>query len=126
MGSPGERWFRAAVRWLAVTGVIGTLLCCSLARAENPDEAIARAHFQTGLSYYESDHYASAVKEFQEAWRLSRRSAILYNIARTFEKLDDPARAVVHYRRYLEAVPNPPELAQVSEAIARLVPAPRP
>lgn len=92
----------------------------ALARAEAVDDQIARAHFATGLSYYDSERYAPAVKEFLEAYRLSTRPALLYNIARSYEHLEDAGHATTFYRRYLAALPGAPERVEVEAAIARL------
>ncbi len=97
-------------------------LGASSARGEDPDEEIARAHFQTGLTYYDSDRFAPAVKEFLEAYRLSHRPALLFNIARSYEKLDDAGRATFYYKRYLEALPKAPEKHQIQNTLARLAP----
>src|SRR5262245_39990871 len=92
------------------------------ARAATPDEEIARAHFATGLSYYDSDRYASAVKEFLEAYRLSHKPELLYNVARAYEKLDDAGRATEYYKRYLQAFPKSNEKHQIQNTLARFAP----
>src|SRR2546428_12630625 len=94
------------------------LLWAAAARADNPDEEIARAHFQTGLAYYDSDRFAPAVKEFLEAYRISHRPALLFNIARSYEKLDDAGRATHFYKRYLEALPQSSERHQIENTLA--------
>jgi tetratricopeptide (TPR) repeat protein len=89
------------------------------ARGSDDDE-IARAHFATGLSYYDTGRWEPAAREFLEAYRLAPRPALLYNIARTYEKLDDPGRATIYYRRYLEVSPQAPERAQVVGTLEKL------
>jgi hypothetical protein len=105
---------------------IATLLLAATASTatagDTPDEEIARAHFQTGLSYYDSSRYAPAAREFMEAFRLSKKPALLFNIARAYEKLDDAGRATQYYRRYLAALPTSPEKRQIQNVLARFAP----
>jgi tetratricopeptide (TPR) repeat protein len=89
-------------------GLRGCVVCLILgalptraAAAEQATE-IASAHFQTGLTYYDAGRYLEAAREFEQAYSLSRRPDLLYNIARSFEQALDPARAIVAYRRYSE------------------------
>jgi len=104
------------------TGWLLLLLVAAPARAQNPDDEIARAHFQTGLAYYDSDRFAPAVKEFLEAYRISHRPELLFNIARSYEKLDDAGRATFYYRRYLEALPRATERHQIENTLGRMAP----
>ncbi|MSP63216.1 MAG: hypothetical protein EXR72_23325 [Myxococcales bacterium] len=90
----------------------------SLARAD--DLEIAKAHFATGLTYYSSERYAQAVKEFLEAYRLTHRADLLYNIARSYEKVDDAGRATAYYKRYLVECPEAAERVQVEADLYRL------
>src|SRR4051812_27025680 len=96
----GPGWERP-MRNAALALALFATLAAGPARGDNTDDEIARAHFATGLSYYDSDRFASAVKEFLESYRLSKRPELLYNIARSYEKLGDPGHAVVYYRKFL-------------------------
>lgn len=65
-------------------------------------DAAARTHFSSGRLYYESGNYEAALREFEEAYRLSRRIDLLFNIALAYEGLerfDDSADALETYRR---------------------------
>jgi hypothetical protein len=105
---------------MRVALLLGLVVNVALAHADNnTDIEIARAHFATGLSYYDSERYAPAVKEFLDAYRLSPRPALLYNIARSYEHLGDAGRAAKYYRSYIAAVPKAPERAEVEQAIQR-------
>jgi len=110
------------MRALLMLALAGALSAPQDAFADNADEEIARAHFQTGLSYYDSNRFEPAVKEFLEAYRLSRRPALLYNIGRTYEKLDDPGRATVYYRRYLDAEPSAIERTEIATKLVNFAP----
>jgi tetratricopeptide (TPR) repeat protein len=84
------------------------------------DAEIARAHFATGLGYYDSGRYAEAVREFLEANRLSPLPALLFNIGRTYDRAGDPPEAVRYYRRYLEAAPEAIERGEVERRLGEL------
>jgi len=64
-------------------------------------EVVARIHYDAGREHYVAEHYADALREFVEAYRLSNRAELLYNRARCFEELGFPDEAVGCYRGYL-------------------------
>jgi tetratricopeptide (TPR) repeat protein len=70
------------------------------------DEPIARAHYMTGLAYYDKGDYHEAVREFVAAYALAPRAPLLYNIARAYEKLGDAGRAIDFYQRFLKTGPD--------------------
>ena len=79
-------------------------LGCARGIANKPADAdVARAHYTTGLSYYDRLQYKLAAREFLESYRLSPRPELLYNIARAYEKLGDLGLALDFYGRYLPA-----------------------
>lgn len=99
------------------------LVCASVpARAEPQpgDQELARAHFITGRSYYDQGRWADALKEFQEAYRLSQRPGFLYNVGVCYEQLHQPAQAIDAFERYLGASPKAPDRAEVQTRIDRL------
>lgn len=86
----------------------------SVASAQTPpsapptaqQEQEARAHFQLGRTLYDGGRFEDAAREFQQAYDLSRRPQLLYNL---FLALRDAAQvepAIDALRRYLELVPN--------------------
>ncbi len=102
--------------------VAALLSLAASARADRADDEIARAHFATGVSYYDSGRYDSAVKEFREAYRLSHRPLLLFNIARAYEKMGDAGRASGYYRRYLESEPSTNERTDIELKLAQFAP----
>jgi len=88
------------------------------------DLELARAHFRTGEIYYQRSKYPDAAREFEEAYRLSRKSDLLYNMGKSYDGAGDHARALAAYRRFMSAVPDSPDRAMVDkrvEALSRLV-----
>ncbi len=98
------------------------LLPAAPARAATPDEQIAKAHFQTGEGYFGAGRYEQAVREFLEAYRLSRKVDLLWNIARCYQHMDDPGRMTSYYKQYLAARPAAQDRAQIEAEIARAAP----
>src|SRR5688572_933894 len=92
------------------------------ARAAAPgmDEEIARAHFRTAQQYYQRDRFIDAAREFEEAYRLSRKAEILYNIGKSYDGARDLVRAREYYRKYLMALPESGDSNEVSRRVMEL------
>jgi tetratricopeptide (TPR) repeat protein len=84
------------------------------------DMEAAKAHFAAGSAYYDQANYADAVKEFNEAFRLSKRSDLLYNIAVCYERLNDLDNAIGALRRYLAERPDATDRVTIQSRIANL------
>jgi hypothetical protein len=81
------------------------LLLAATARAQpapgiGDDVEIARAHFATGQAYYEHGRFIDAAREFEEAYRLSPKAPLLYNVGKAYDGASDFARALDAYRRF--------------------------
>lgn len=74
------------------------------AAAQTSDDDQAHAHFQVAASYYEQANYESALREFLEAYRLSQRSQLFYNLSLCYQQLGDLEHAVDYLTRYLHDV----------------------
>jgi tetratricopeptide (TPR) repeat protein len=90
------------------------------ARAASEEDERAKAHFLAGQSYYEQASYTDALREFTEAYRISKRPALLYNIARCHEALESYADAVKMLEAYLDQDPETTDRAAVETRIANL------
>lgn len=97
-----------------------------VAPAEAQDEArdgdeTARLHFEAGRAHYETGAYESALREFEAAYRLSGRAALLYNLYLAFERMAELGDAVDYLERYLaEGSPPPARRAQLDQRLTRL------
>ena len=69
------------------------------------DLELAKAHFNTGQIYYERKRFPDAAREFEEAYRLSGRPDLLFNMGKAYDGAGDHARALAAWRSWLEAVP---------------------
>ena len=85
-------------------------------RDQNLDQA-ARLTFQSAREAFSQGDYETALARFTQAYDLSGRSALLYNIAVTLDRLRRDAEALAKFREYLEVAPNAPDRAEVEARI---------
>jgi tetratricopeptide (TPR) repeat protein len=69
----------------------------------------ARKRFELGRTFYEAGRFREAAEEFTEAYRLSRRPALLYNIYVANRDAGRWQEATDALRGYLEQVPDAPD-----------------
>jgi tetratricopeptide (TPR) repeat protein len=93
------------MRLFVAVMAISSVAFAQAAPTANDNEA-ARAHFMAGSAYYEQANYADAVKEFNEAYRLSQRPDLLYNIALAYERLENLDEAIGALEKYLTLKPG--------------------
>ncbi|MCA9536225.1 MAG: hypothetical protein KC593_21215 [Myxococcales bacterium] len=90
--------------------VIITVLAMAVAQPASAQtssrDAEARLMFEAGVRAYEAGDYEAALRRYQEAYDLSQRPALLFNIGTAHERLRNDREAADAYRRYLEAVPD--------------------
>jgi len=108
--------------WLGL-GLTLLLLVQGSARAQHatPEQhvdAAARAAFEAGRASYEAGRFGEALAQYERAYLLSPRPALLYDIARAAESDGHNERAISAYTRYLELLPNA-ENRQFAEARLR-------
>ena len=85
-----------------------------------PDVELAKAHFRTGEIYYQRQRFPDAAREFEEAYRLSGRAELLYNMGKSYDGAKDTAKALHAYRRFIAALPNSADRVDVDGRIAAL------
>jgi tetratricopeptide (TPR) repeat protein len=83
-------------------------------------DAAARQHFLTGQVYYDRADYVSAAREFDEAYHLSPRPELLYNLAQCYERLAQYPEAIAAYRGYIDAKPRASDRAILEIRIQNL------
>lgn len=94
------------------------LLLCSPARADQNADNAAKWFYAEGVKHYDAGEYEQALDPFKKAYDLSRRPAILFNLARTETHLGHHEAALGWLRRYLEAAPGAADELAVRAEIA--------
>lgn len=84
------------------------------------DEEKARAHFRLGRAHYDNGNFAQAAVEFEEAYRISQRSALLYNIYLAYRDANDTKNAATSLRKYLELQKDVENRGQLEARLAAL------
>lgn len=99
--------------------VIIVVLIGSLAgvAGAQPDKAAAQAAFAEGQQRYAAGEYLPAAMKFETAFAFDPDPVYLFNVAQAYRLGNACPKAVTYYRRFLDAVPNPPNLAKVNQYI---------
>ena len=84
---------------------VALLFVPAFAYAQEDDDTRARRHFASGESYYEEGAYEDAVREFTQAYRLSHRPALLFNLYTAEERFGRLSDAATHLEQYLQEMP---------------------
>jgi outer membrane receptor for ferrienterochelin and colicins len=106
-----------------------TLVSCVLATLTVPRPALADGfadeadlHFRLGADAYTKGDYTSALEHFLASNRLVPNKNVVYNIARTFERLQRYADAHRYYVDAREGERDKKTIAEINGAIARIAP----
>jgi tetratricopeptide (TPR) repeat protein len=124
-GLKGESMARAARQLERCKATLAVGLCTALLIAPLPlgaqtDDENARIHFESGAAYLKQSDNESALREFQAAYALSKRPALLLNIANVYERMGKPREAVDALTKYLEEDPKTPDRTTVETRITNL------
>ncbi len=124
--SEGSCYVRAMILRLLASGIF--LLAGSLAvptqslaqgGADRLDDA-ARAVFDAGAEAYDAGRIEEALRRFENAYELSGRSLIIYNVALCLDRLDRREEATTAYARFLREAPNAPRVPLARARLAAL------
>lgn len=80
----------------------------------------ARRHMERGFELYDKKRFVEGAVEFDAAYRAQPFSAFLCNAAMAYQEALDLPNAIVRYRAFLAAEPNPPDLARIKTNLAWL------
>ncbi|MFT5359226.1 MAG: tetratricopeptide (TPR) repeat protein, partial [Polyangiales bacterium] len=108
---------RLSVLFLALTMTQG-----AFAQDEVPAEAAsvdvdaagldqaARLLFESASRAYEAGNFTDALARYTNAYQLSDRAELLYNIAICHDRLEQKEEAADYYERFVAAVPDSPRV----------------
>lgn len=111
-----------APRWLCSALVLcGALIASGPTSAQDTaDDAAARKQFVRGRAAFEESNYEQALMHFRNAYRLSHRGQLQYNIGITATRLQHDDEALLAFQSYLEEVEHPPREQEVRQRVAAL------
>ncbi|MEM1415714.1 MAG: tetratricopeptide repeat protein [Myxococcota bacterium] len=120
-----RRWFQATLTVALATAVLGTSLPAGAQSDEGPqtrnyDESLdqaARLTFERAREAFVNGDYEEALRLFRQAYELSPRPVLLYNIAATLDRLRRDEEAVQALQAYLDADPDAPERQEIEARI---------
>jgi tetratricopeptide (TPR) repeat protein len=84
------------------------------------DEEKARGHFRLGRAHYDNGDFAEAAVEFESAYRISQRSALLYNIYLAYRDANDTRHAADALKKYLQLEAKVENRGQLEARLASL------
>lgn len=80
----------------------------------------AKQHFTTATQLYEAGQFQLAANEFEQAYRLSGRPEVLYNLYAAYRDAGNTEKAAENLRAYLDKVPNAPDRVQLQARLHSL------
>src|SRR5262245_9737175 len=98
-----------------VRGVVPTLAFVSVLMVGVPSGAVeaedvrARTLFDEGKAAYDRNEYQVAYDRFKQAYLLSHKPMLLYNMASCQQKFRRPHEAAETLRSFLRAMPDDPD-----------------
>jgi tetratricopeptide (TPR) repeat protein len=105
------------MRGLTLVVILLTPLAAAAQAPDPADLELAKAHYKTGELYYERGRFPDAAREFEEAYRLSKKPELLFNMGKSYDGVGDYAKALVAYRRWMAEVPNGSDRGQVESRV---------
>ncbi|MBI2373279.1 MAG: PEGA domain-containing protein [Deltaproteobacteria bacterium] len=79
-----------------------------------------KARIEAGKKAFARGSYEEAIQEFKAAYDLKPSSGIIFNIAKSYERLARYEEAIDYFQQYLQSEPNAKDKADVEESIRRL------
>lgn len=91
------------------------------ARSVDPmDESEARSHFDAGYAYFQEARYDDALREFERAYELSPRPALLFNMSQCYERLGRLDEAIRYLEQFISTTPPPADRAFQERRLSNL------
>jgi tetratricopeptide (TPR) repeat protein len=104
-----------------LTGALFAWPVVAAAQAQRSDpRSDAKALYGQGADAYKAGRYGRAIELFLAADALSPSAPLSFNVARAYEKLGDPAKALRYYRDYVRRAAPSPQVTEARTTIAAL------
>lgn len=95
-----------------------SILVATAAPALADDKAKAKALYEQGLKAYNLAEYQDAIKAWKDAYSLSKKPILLFNIGQAYRLDGDCKKAVTFYDSYQREEPNPKNQDELDAAAA--------
>lgn len=108
------------IRSLALVSLLATSVLAAPAMAQQDNNSLdeaARLTFESAREAFVAGDYEVALARFRQAYQLSQRPGLLYNIAQTLDRLRRDEETITALQDYLEASPAAPNRAEVEARI---------
>lgn len=119
------RTFAPLLQAVVSLALISQLPLTSRAQEEDSEELSAsdqeaRDHFRAGRAYHAKGQFAEAAREFGEAYRLSNRTELLFNVFLAYRDAGLLPEAIHSLERYLDAEPNAENRTQLEARLENM------
>lgn len=84
------------------------------------DRKLAQQHYEAGKDAFTEGRLATAMLEFEAAYKLSKEPLLIEDMAITAEKMGDTANAVVLSRKFLTLAPKDGDAEAIAAATGRI------
>lgn len=84
------------------------------------DRKLAEQHYESGKDAFTEGRFATAMLEFEAAYKLSKEPLLIENMAITAEKMGDAANAIALSRKFLTLAPKDGDAEAVANATKRI------
>jgi hypothetical protein len=88
--------------------------------AQERDMVAAKKRFAEGKSLFDAGKFGEAARVFYEAYELSGKPELLYNVAQAYRQAGELVESQRYYKRYLDELPDAPNAEEVLENIIQL------
>src|SRR5262249_45215773 len=99
---------------------VAVLTLLSIPARADRAAAEARAHYQSATSHFAVGEFGEAAAEDQAAYKLKPDPALLYNAAQSYRLANNPDKALILYKNYLQLYPNEANAEEVRKQIDKL------
>lgn len=96
------------------------VLCMVVGIAGAEDRAAAKKHFERGEKLFALGRFEAALDEYQAAFDAAPIPDFLFNMGQCHRNLGDYEAAIFSFRKYLKAVPDAEDRAQVEAYVKQL------
>jgi tetratricopeptide (TPR) repeat protein len=108
------------------SSMLGLAIVCASATALADNTAKAKHLYDEGLRHYQIAEYTAAIDAWKQAYLISKKPLLLFNIGQAYRLSGDCQQAMTFYENYQDAEAKPKNKDELDQAIAACKNAPKP